>query len=189
MWSREMSHFAPVLARLLQGDPGLRAYVRQTGHSLSPGMQVADAAGRRGERREVRGWESGRDGVLPLVAGSPGEGGLRAKLTQRVEEILVERLKAREWAGWAAREQLVRLPDVQENWRVQPWEVKQAERLAIRRLLDGAARAHFRGEQSVPPCPGCRHGKDEQEHYLLVCPALGKLRDKWWGEVMQEVGT
>ena len=124
---------------------------------------------------------------MPLVAGVKGEGAQRSKLRQRVEDILVQRLARRPWCGWATREELERQPDVLDNWRIRPWECKNAERLAIKRLLDGAARAHFRGEKHVPRCP-CGVGDDEQEHWLLLCHGVAAVREEWWGKVENEVG-
>ncbi len=177
MWGRHMSLYSETLARMMRGTQGLRVYVRQTGHSLSAGVQAADAAGRTGVRPSIIGWESGRGGVLPLVAGVRGEGALREKLRQRVEDILVQRLAQRSWGGWAARERIARKPDVLENWRVRPWERRNAERLAIRRILDGSARAHFRGYTHIPRCP-CGVYKDEQGHWLLMCHGTA-AREKW----------
>ena len=165
---RHMAQYSGVLARFRKGAPGRRAFVRQTGHSLSAGVQAADAMGRAGERPSITGWESGRGGVLPLVAGVKGEGALRAKLNQRVEDILVQRLARKPWSGWATSETLERQPDVMDNWRLRPRECKNAERLAIKRILDGAARAHFRGEERIPLCP-CGVSVDEQEYWLLRC--------------------
>ncbi len=188
MCGRDMSPYSPVLQRIMGDDQGFRAFIRQTGHSLSPGVQIADAAGRGGKREIARGWECGYGGVKPLVPGIRGEGGVRAKLKRRVAEILKGRLAGRAWSGWAVRESQKLCPDVLDNWRIRHWECRQAERLAIKRNLDGAARAHFRGGD-VPACPaGCPGCKDEQEHWLLVCRGLEGVRNKGWKLVEEEVG-
>ena len=187
MWGRHMSLYSGVLARLMKGTQGSRAYVRQTGHSLSAGVQAADAAGRTRDRPSIKGWESGRGGVLPLVSGERGEGALRTKLSQRVEDIQVQRLARRSWGGWTAREDITRKPDVLDNWRIRPWECKNAERLATKRILDGAARSHFKGGGHIPKCP-CGQGIDEQEHWLLECCGSASVREEWWKQVEAEVG-
>ena len=130
-----------------------------------------------GERPSIRGWESGRGGVLPLVSGIRGEGALRAKLRQRAEDILVQMLASREWGGWAAGEDILRKPDVLENWRLRPWESKNAERLATKRVFGSAARVHFKGRGKARMCP-CGTNIDEQEHWLLVCHGLAPIREK-----------
>jgi hypothetical protein len=77
---------------------------------------------------------------------------------------------------------------VLDNWRIRHWECRQAERLAIKRNLDGAARAHFKGGD-VPDCPaGCPGSKDEQEHWLLICKGLEGVRNEGWKLVEEEVG-
>ena len=123
---------------------------------------------------------------MPLVAGVKGEGALRPKLRQRVEDILVQGLARRPWCGWATREELERQPDVLDNWRIRPWECKNAARLAIKRLLDGAARAHFRGEKHIPMCP-CGVGVDEQEHWPLLCHGVATVREEWWGKMQSKM--
>ena len=82
-------------------------------------------------------------GLTLLVTGERGEGCIRDKLKQRMGYQLTEGLKKHKWAGWTAREATHDGPDVFNNWRLMPWQHKHAERLATRRILDGAARAHF----------------------------------------------
>ncbi len=65
---------------------------------------------------------------MPLVTGVKGEGALRPKLRQRVEDILVQGLARNPWSEWATREELERQPDVLDNLRIRPWECKNAER-------------------------------------------------------------
>ena len=43
MWGRHMALYSGVLARMKKGTQGRRAFVRQTGHSLSARVQAADA--------------------------------------------------------------------------------------------------------------------------------------------------
>eukprot|EP00661_Eupelagonemidae_sp_cell13_P023983 gene23983-biopygen19381 len=190
MHSRAMAHLASSMARLIDGEPGMRAFLRQTGHSLPRGVLRADRAARELPRGEVPWWVASLDGLQILVPGIPGEGALRERLRRRVKDILWQALADRPWAGWAAREDIALAPVVHDNWRLLPWEGKHAERLTIRRILDGAARAHIAKPklERVPPCPCCRGGQDEQEHWLLRCPAMQEQREAAWGKVVNEVG-
>ena len=188
MWNRDMSHYAPVMEGLMKGVQGARAFIRQSGHSLPPGIQAADAAGRRGNREKLAAWCSGSGGVLPLVAGEAGEGGLKAKVRARVKLILKQELQAHAWAGWAAREDVAEQPDVLCNWRILPWLCKQAERMATKRILDGAARAHFNKTGEVCKCPYCGGALDEQIHWLLDCVGLARRREEEWSKVVASVG-
>ena len=140
----------------------------------------------RGEQGKGRASRDGRveDGAC-CRWGVKGEGALRAKLNQRVEDILVQRLARKPWSGWAASETLERQPDVMDNWRLRPRECKNAERLAIKRILDGAARAHFRGEEHIPLCP-CGVRVDAQEHWLLRCHGVATEREERWEKVESE---
>ena len=124
------------------------------------------------------------------MVGEREEGGLRRKLKARVRSILLSRLRAHDWAGWAAREPLEDGPDVMQNWRVRPWQRKYATKLVTKRFLDGAARNHFLKRQRIAACPhpDCKGGIDEQEHWLLVCPGLEVQRKKGWKKVYREVG-
>eukprot|EP00666_Eupelagonemidae_sp_cell4sb_P009891 gene9891-4226_t len=95
MWGRDMSQFAPALDRLLLRNPGTRAYIRQPGHSLPPGLQMADRAARRGKRERVPGWLRRYGGVCILLAGEKGDGGTRARLEKRIQDILRDALAER----------------------------------------------------------------------------------------------
>eukprot|EP00661_Eupelagonemidae_sp_cell13_P013958 gene13958-biopygen15629 len=90
--------------------------------------------------------------------------------------------------GRAAREPLLSAPLVHRNWRLNHWEIKCAERLAIRRVLDGAARAHFLKLPKIQLCPCCRNAPDEQEHWLLQCPAMNGQRNAQWEKISTQFG-
>ena len=59
--------------------------------------------------------------------------------------------------------------------------------LATKRVLDGAARAHFRGWDGVPKC-ACGQAPDEQEHWLTDCSEQKKIREEWEAEAVAQVG-
>ena len=77
LYERVMAQYGAVLDGILDGEEGVRVFARQSGHSLSPGLQVADAAaGRQAGAVPVQGWgrfEGGASGSHPGAEGGWGD--------------------------------------------------------------------------------------------------------------------
>ena len=106
IWDRDMEQYAAVMHDMLEDEPHARVFIRQTGHSLSPGLQVADEAateGAAGSGQPARAWGRFEGGWRILVAGQEGAGRLRARLQKAVDARLLDNLRTNERAGGACR--------------------------------------------------------------------------------------
>ena len=112
MYSRVMSPLVGKLELLLRGDEGMRAFIRQSGHSLYRGILWVDAAARGAAVGYLPGWRRSWQGLQILLTGEGGTGNLRTCLQERVDVLLRKNLEARPWSGWTARESILDTPCV-----------------------------------------------------------------------------
>ena len=167
-----MEQFAAVMFEDIGQERGDRVFVRQTAHSLSAGMQAADAAAAKwGKAKKARQWGRCEGGWRILVAGQTGTGRLRQRLQKAVDTQLTKALKSHPRAGWCLENPIMEEPTAITNWKMSARTRKFAEILAVQRLMDGEARAELQGLPHKK-CPWCGTGTDQWRHWMFRCEAI-----------------